>query len=309
MQALLDVILPVFLVLGAGYLATAKGYFSESAVDGLMRFTQSFAIPCLLFRAMASLNLGASFNVPLLLSFYLAAITCFALGMAGARLIFGRVWQDAVAIGFCCLFSNSVLLGLPITERAYGVDALAGNYAIIAFHAPVMYLIGVTVMETVRGTGTGALATGKRVLSSMFQNALILGIALGILVNLTSFPVPGVVWDAVDLMTRAALPAALFGLGGVLVRYKPEGDAKVIAMVCGISLVVHPALALGLSMAFKLDVEGYRSVVVTAAMAPGVNTYIFANIYGTARRVAASAVLVSTGLSILTVWAWLLVLP
>lgn len=309
MQALLDVIMPVFLVLGAGYVATAKGYFPESAVEGLMKFTQTFAIPCLLFRAMASLDLGASFNVPLLLSFYIAAVSCFVLGLAGARLIFGRVWQDCVAIGFCCLFSNSVLLGLPITERAYGPDALAGNYAIIALHAPVMYLIGVTVMETVRGAGTGVLATGKRVLSSMFQNALILGIALGILVNLTSFPVPGVVWDAVDLMTRAALPAALFGLGGVLVRYKPEGDAKVIAMVCGISLLVHPALAMGLSTAFRLEAEGYRSVVLTAAMAPGVNTYIFANIYGAARRVAASSVLVSTALSILTVWAWLLVLP
>jgi hypothetical protein len=44
-------------------------------------------------------------------------------------------------------------------------------------------------------------------------------------------------------------------------------------------------------------------------MAPGVNTYIFANIYGTARRVAASGVLVGTAVSILTIWLWLLVLP
>ena len=309
MQALLDVVLPVFLVLGAGYLATARGYFSESAVDGLMKFTQNFAIPCLLFRAMASLDLGASFNVPLLLSFYVAAISCFALGIAGARAVFGRPWPDCIAIGFCCLFSNSVLLGLPITERAYGPEALAGNYAIIALHAPVMYLIGVTVMEIVKGAGTNLAATGRRVLSSMFHNALIVGIALGILVNLTGFPVPGVVSDAIELMTRAALPAALFGLGGVLVRYRPEGDAKVIAMVCGISLIVQPALAWTLSTTFRLDIDGFRSVVLTAAMAPGINTYIFANIYGVARRVAASAVLVSTAASILTVWVWLLVLP
>jgi predicted permease len=40
-------------------------------------------------------------------------------------------------------------------------------------------------------------------------------------------------------------------------------------------------------------------------MAPGINAYIFANMYGVARRVAASAVLLSTAATILTAWLWL----
>ena len=52
-----------------------------------------------------------------------------------------------------------------------------------------------------------------------------------------------------------------------------------------------------------------RSAIMTAAMAPGINAYVFANMYGKARRVAASAVLMATGLSILTVWVWLAILP
>mgnify|MGYP007079483819 FL=1 len=44
-------------------------------------------------------------------------------------------------------------------------------------------------------------------------------------------------------------------------------------------------------------------------MAPGINTYVFANMYGRARRVAASVVLIGTTLSILTVWLWLGTLP
>ncbi len=70
MQALLDVIIPVFLVIGFGYLAVWRGLFTESGVDGLMKFTQNFAIPCLLFRAIADLDLTANFNAPLLFSFY-----------------------------------------------------------------------------------------------------------------------------------------------------------------------------------------------------------------------------------------------
>jgi hypothetical protein len=172
-----------------------------------------------------------------------------------------------------------------------------------------MYLIGVTAMEIARGRGQSTVATAGKVFSSMFRNALIVGIGLGLLVNATSFPVPKVATDAVDLMARAALPAALFGLGGVLVRYKPEGDIKVIAMVCAISLVVHPTLSWALGTMLGLDRDAFRSLILTAAMAPGVNTYIFANMYGAARRVAASGVLISTGISILTVWFWLLILP
>jgi malonate transporter and related proteins len=44
-------------------------------------------------------------------------------------------------------------------------------------------------------------------------------------------------------------------------------------------------------------------------MAPGVNAYLFANLYGVGKRVAAASVLVATALSIVTVWLWLQVLP
>ena len=82
-----------------------------------------------------------------------------------------------------------------------------------------------------------------------------------------------------------------------------------IAMCCGISLILHPAIAYGLGRGLGLEVDGLRSAVVTAAMAPGVNAYIFANIYGAARRVAASAVLIGTAASVLTIWMWLAILP
>lgn len=309
MQALLDVVLPVFLVIGAGYLAVWRGWFSQSGVDGLMRFSQQFAIPCLLFAAIARLDLGQNFDWRLLLGFYGGALSGFVLGMLGALLIFRRDPEDAVAIGFCCLFSNSLLLGLPITERAYGADALAANYAIIAVHSPFCYGIGITVMEIVRARGQIGMAVPGKVLRAMLSNALILGIALGFAVNLTGLPLPGPLWDGLDLITRAALPAALFGLGGVLVQYRPEGDLRVIAWVCAISLVVHPVITRGLGMALVLPDPALRSAVITAAMAPGINAYLFANMYGRARRVAASAVLIGTAASILSAWVWLALLP
>ncbi len=308
LQNLINVILPVFLVIGAGYAATRSGYFKEVHVDGLMKFTQGFAIPCLLFLAIAHLDLSASFDPRLLASFYSSAALCFMAGLFGARILFGRDWEDCVAIGFCCLFSNSVLLGLPITERAYGTENLTGNYAIIAFHSPFCYGVGITVMEVVRSRGHGRAHMARSVLSAMFKNALILGIALGFVVNLSGLAIPAVVDEALGLVSRAALPGALFALGGVLVKYKPEGDLRTIAYVCCISLMLHPSLVWLFGKSVGLPQDLFRSGVLNAAMAPGFNAYIFASMYGRAKRVAASSVLIGTAASILTVWLWLTVL-
>ena len=115
MNALLDVILPVFAVIGFGYAAARAGLLDRGAVDGLMRFAQTVAVPCLLFRSIATLDLASVYDARLFLAFYLGAFAAFALGFAGARLLFARPVTDSVAIGFVCLFSNSLLLGLPIT--------------------------------------------------------------------------------------------------------------------------------------------------------------------------------------------------
>jgi malonate transporter and related proteins len=81
-------------------------------------------------------------------------------------------------------------------------------------------------------------------------------------------------------------------------------------MVTGLTLIVHPAITFALGkFAFGLTTDQLRSAVVTASAAPGVNAYLFANMYGAARRVAASTVLLATAGTILTAWGWLHVLP
>ena len=312
MSALLDVILPVFLVIGFGYAAARAGLFNETAVDGIMRFAQNFAVPVLLFRSIAQLDLSAAYDAGLLISFYAGAFAGFAAGFLGARLIFNRPLSDAVAIGFACLFSNSLLLGLAITERAYGTAALQGNYAIISFHAPLLYGFGISMMEwaRARGDGLSVRAVATKALRAIFSQSLVIGICAGFAVNLAGNPLPAFFWSAVNMIAASAIPVALFGLGGVLVRYRLEGDRGTIALVCAASLILHPAVTYGLGRwVFALDTAAMRSAVVTAAMAPGVNAYMFAHLYGVGKRVAAASVLVATALSIGTAWIWLHILP
>ena len=312
MGILIDVVLPVFLIIGFGYAVARFGLFSDSAVDAIMRFSQNFAIPCLLFRSIAHLDLATAFDLGLLVSFYAGAFVCFAAGFGATLLVFKRSAEEAIAIGFACMFSNSLLLGLSITERAYGTAALTGNYMIIAMHSPMFYAFGIALMELARNRGRGlsGLALSRQVLRAIFAQPLVLGITAGLFVNLTGLQLPVSLDAATDMMGRAGLPAALFGLGGVLLRYRPEGDKALIALVCAITLILHPALTYGLArFAFGVNTAGLRSATVTAAMPPGVNAYLFAHLYATGRRVNASAILIATALSIFTAWFWLQVLP
>ena len=309
MSSLLDVIIPVFLIISFGYCTVWVRLFSIDTIDGLMKFTQNFAIPVLLFNAIAKVDLANIFNFNLFFSFYVGATAGFLIGFLGSHYIFDRPLEDSVAIGFCCLFSNTVMLGLPITERAYGTDALQHNFAIVSIHAPFCYFLGITVMELIKNTEKSISKKGIIILKAMFSNALVVGIVLGFLVNICGVNLAKSVQASVDMITAVALPAALFGMGGILYQYRPEGDAGPIIMICAVSLIIHPAIVWIFGSQLNLTDAQLRSVVITAAMAPGINTYVFANMYGKAKRVASTGVLLSTALSIGTVWVWLSLLP
>lgn len=306
---LLHVILPVFIVTAAGYVATRLGYFGDNLIDGLSKFTQGFAVPVLLFRAAMGLDLGAVFDWRLLLSFYSGNTTAFFLGILGARLIFRRRPGEAVAIGFGALFSNSVILGIPIVTRAFGGPAVDATLAIVAIHAPFCYLLGITVMEFSRADGRGLGETVKAVFNAMVRNALMVGLGLGFAANLTGIVLPEVISESLSLIAAAALPTALVALGGVLTRYTIRSSLGEAAMTSTLSLIIHPAIAFTLSHhVFDLPMPFVQAATLTAAMAPGVNSYVFASMYNRAEGAAASTVLLATGLSVLSISLWLSVL-
>ena len=305
MSALLDVIIPVFLIIGFGYCTVWTRLFSMGTINGLMKFSQNFAIPVLLFNAIAKVDLANVFDLNLFFSFYVGATAGFLIGFLGSHYLFNRPVEDSVAIGFCCLFSNTVMLGLPITERAYGEDALQHNFAIVSIHAPFCYFLGITVMELVKSSEKSIRKKSVVILKAMFSNALVVGIVLGFFINICGISLAKSIQASVDMITAVALPAALFGMGGVLYQYRPAGDIGPIVMVCLVSLLIHPAIVWITGLNLKLSDMQLQSAVITAAMAPGINTYVFANMYGKAKSAASTGLLLSTALSIVTVWLWL----
>ena len=308
MSALINVLLPVFLIIGVGFTYAKLKWLPSSAVDGVMLFTQKFAIPCLLFNAMVNIEIGNYFNFLLIVSYFIPSLIGFFLGILISRSLLKYSLEKSVVIGFCCLYSNSLMLGLPIMEQAYGTNSLGPNYAIIALNTPFCYMTGIVFMEFVKGRGNGLSSTVGKAIKGIFNNILVLSILLGILINILEIIIPTTIKSAVDIIIKAAIPTAIFGLGGVLARYKVNGDILPVLVIALIALLVKPSLGYYLTDYNQLDKNSIRAVVLTAAMAPGLNAYIFANMYNTGTKIAATSVLFSTTLSVFTLWYWLSVL-
>ncbi len=303
-----NTVAPVFLVVAAGYLAVRQKLFVGSMVDGVMKFAILFAIPCLLFKATSALDLQAAFEWKLMLSFYAGSSISFTIAVLISWKVYSRRAGESVAIGFAALFSNLVLMGLPISERAFGTENMSPAFAIVSVHAPFCYLLGITVMELLRADGRSLPETARVVVTSMFRNSLMIGLGLGFVVNIAGLTLPIVLLSAIDMLTQAALPAALFALGGVLTRYSLTAEFREVSTLSVLSLILHPLISLSLCTLLGVDEQVTKTIVLMAAMAPGMNAYLFATMYQRGESIAASTVLFATITSVfsISVWLWIL---
>ncbi len=305
----LSVVGPIFVLVALGYTSVRLKLYPAAGVSGLISFVNNFATPCLLFQAMLKIDFAKAFNPEYLFSYYIGAFICFGIAYFCARALFKRRAGESVSVGFSAYFTNTVLLGLPIIQRAYGEEALPFLFAIVGFHAPLLMSFGMLVMELARRDGAPLKSALKESGVRVIRNPLLIGISLGILANLSGIQIPEILDDVTKMLAMAVLPAALFGLGGALNQYKLReswGQALVSSLI---KLIVHPCIALFFCYwVFELSWEMTRVAVLTAAMPSGLNVYIFATFYNRSTDVAANTVLQSTVLAVFSVSVWLLIL-
>lgn len=303
------IIAPVFIIIACGYLAAATKYLDPELSGSINSLSMKFTVPVLLFRALYNLDFSQAFHLPMLVSFYSGAVASFVVGILIARVLWKRNPGVAVAIGFSGVFSNSVFLGLPIVERAFGAEALTLGYGIVALHAPCIYAIGIITMELARRDGRPLSETLLLTIKSILSNPLMIGILLGALCNQLGIKFPEPVIAAIDMIATAALPVAVFGIGAALTRYTIKSEIFESLVISGLTLIFYPAFVLFMShYVFELPQSQVKVAVTIASMPAGLNVYIFASMYNRAMALSASVLLISTILSIASISFWLRVL-
>lgn len=306
MLAIVNVIAPVFALIAAGYLAVRWRLYPRQGVAGLVAFVNNFATPCLLFQAMVNTSLDTAFNPQLILPFFVGAIVSLVVGAMIAGRFFKARPGEGIASGFAAMFTNTVLVGIPVLTRAYGDEAMPVVFSIIAFHAPALITLGMLVMELVRRDGQPLHQALGVAAVRIVRNPLLWGVVLGVLVNRFEIPLGEPVWAFIGMMAAAVVPAALFGLGGALNEYRFAENWQQALVMSLLKLVSQPLIAWVIMVPIlKVDPEIARYGVLLAAMPSGINAYVFATYYNRAVNVAANTVLISTVLSSGTILLWL----
>jgi malonate transporter and related proteins len=309
MLAIISVILPIFALMAFGFGAVRLKLFPADGIKSLIAFVNNFATPCLLFHSLVTSDFASAFNPAIIGPYYIGALVCFVLGIVIALRGFGNSPGVAVSVGFSGMFTNTVLVGLPIIQRAYGVEALPVVLSIIGLHGAILLTTGMVTIELMRRDGASLgrtlLVAGKRVAS----NPLIWGIAAGMIGYFAGLQLIEPADAFLRMMSQAVVPAALFGIGGALNEFKLSDNWRQALIASIIKLIVHPAIAYVLMIwVFHVPMEIARYGILLSAMPAGVNAYVFATYYNRGVNVAANTILIATVSSALTISVWLYIL-
>ena len=309
MFAIVEIVAPIFAIIAMGYGAVRFKLYPASGVGGIIAFVNNFGAPFLLFRSMLNADFHTAFNLKIILPFYGAAILCLFTGMFLSRRFFKSRKGVSVAAGFSATFSNGVLLGIPIIQRAYGDEALPVILSILGFHALTLITFATLVLEVVRADGGNPVGVLKRAVLNVAKNPMLWGVTLGVIANFLNVHLPEPVDAFVKLMAQAVIPAALFGLGGMLLQYKLADSWKQSVAMALLKLILHPVLAYIIMvpiLGVPFDLARYG--ILLATMPTGFNAYIFATFYDRGVDIAANTILISNVLAVFTITIWLAIL-
>lgn len=309
MQTTLTIVLPVFGVILCGYLIGRTRLFTAEGVRGLTNFVFYVAMPCLLFRAMARLEQPEGVDVSVIFAYFGACLIMFAVAMAIGRLAFRHTPEQQTMLGMSASFSNTVLLGLPLTFTAFGEKGVLPLMLIVGVHPILLIALPTILIEIYRGGGGRSWTTLSSTLAALLRNPIIVAVALGLAYGQTGWAIPAIPDKFIDFIGRAGPPAALFAVGASLADYRIGGDLREVSLALLLKLVCLPTLVWVLAThVFAVEPLWAAVATVNAAMPVGVNVFVLARAYDLYVARAATVVLLSTAISWVTVAILLAVL-
>lgn len=310
MLTILTIVTPVFGLILAGWLAARTGYLSPAGGKALSEFTFKIAMPALLFRGTLQSGVLTGSPLELLAAYFGASALTWLAASLIAGLVLRRPAADHAAIAMGATFGNTVMLGIPLADSAFGPGAAAPMALIISIEAPLLWALATLHMKLATGdarTGLGKALGG--LFLDLLTNPIVMSLMLGIAGREMGLSLPPLADKVLEQLGQGAIPTALIAVGAALAALRGAAAMGSAVAISVVKQLVYPAIAYVL--AFKLFVLPplWASVVVLfAAMPVGVNGYLFAVRYGRGTEPVAAALSLSTAVSALTLTALLYLL-
>lgn len=302
MSAVFNVVLPVFGLMLAGYLAGRFRLFGEASSEALNRFVYYGALPALFFVSLARVEVAQAFHAPFIIAFGGGLLASFLLVFVVGIFAFPNRLAALGLHGLSAVFSNTGFLGIPLLLTAFGDAAkLPGIISTVMMGTVVMGL-GIVLVEIDLGQGGRLLRVVRNVLVGVLKSPLVFSAAAGLTVSALGWPLPGAVAIFFDLMGAAASPCALFAIGLFLVGRSVTAGLTEVGWMVLVKLLVQPAITWWLAYRWlEMEPVWAAAAVIQAALPTGALVFVLAQQHGIYVQRASATILLSTVVSVVTV--------
>ena len=291
--------LPFFALIGVGWWAGRRHFFSPEATAYLTKFVFYFALSAMLFRFAANLSLSQIWDTRFALAYLTGCTVVYALAMATAFWR-GVTVEEAAIEAQCAVIGNTGFLGVPMLVVLMGQGAAASVLLVLAIDLIVFSSV-ITLVMTARREGGVSRGTIGTLAMGLVRNPMILSMTLGFAWSATGIAVPAPVNEFLAILGAAATPGALFAIGCSLATKSTERFGVALWLSFA-KLILHPAaVAFAAFVIFRVDPERAGVMVAAASLPVAGNVYILAQHYGVAPQRVSASILISTAVSILTV--------
>ena len=291
--------LPLFSLILAGYLAMRLTAWPASVSEGLSRFVFGLAIPTMLFRLMSQSRDLHWVDSRLLIIFFGGCLIVFVLGRLVAWKYFALdgVSQSVFAMGG--IFSNCVMLGLPLAKASFGDAVVPPVALVLVFNALILWTLVTVSVEWARH-GSFSVKGFTRTVKGVLTNPIVVSILAGTFFSLTGWTLPEAIGSPVAMLAETAQPMSLIALGMGLAEYGIRSGIRIGVAISAIKLIVQPLVTWGLAYLIGLPKLETQAIVLLSSMAVGVNVYLMSRQFGVLAGPAASALVLSTLLAAMT---------
>ena len=290
-------LLPVACVILLGFIAGKRGKLTHSDSLLISRLVLGWIMPALLFVGMANTPRAQLLDFKYIFATVIGIIGMFllALGIGWLRL---RDLKAATLKGLVNGFPDAAFMGIPILGAMYGPQSIYSVLVLNLVATLIMIPLTITLLTIADGKGSGVQAFVSS-LSTAVRRPLVWAPALGILRSMLEFKLPAVAAESFNLLGKATPGVSLFCLGLIMSTDTLKMSGEVWTNL-GLKLFVQPALMFGAMVVLGRHGLFAQQMILLSALPSATIPAMFANQAGVYQSEAATSILISTVLSIVT---------
>ncbi|BCG64909.1 MAG: hypothetical protein methR_P2702 [Methyloprofundus sp.] len=298
---ILDTVLPILLIVLIGYLAANRQQLSESGCDAIAKFVFSYAIPALLFIGTVHAEIPDNMQWEFLFSYYTVLLFIYMVSVWVAKFVFHYSAAEQSVFGMGAAYSNATIVGLPVCIYTLGEQAMLPLFIIISIHNLVLFTLGILLAERQQFALSTLLKNIINVVKLLITSPITASLILGGFINIFNIAIYPPIESAITLISKSAIPTALFVLGTSLNKYQVQGHIAPALVIVVLKIIIFPLLVwLLVFHIFQISPLWASTALLTSAMPVGISAYIFSQKYQVCTAPIATSIIISTVASIVT---------